>query len=45
MTSPPAEGKRLVAVTLDALIKRRVQDSLRRRRRAGLIVREQAATP
>jgi rhamnose transport system permease protein len=35
----------VVAVTLDALIKRRVQDSLRRRRRAGLIVREQAAAP
>jgi rhamnose transport system permease protein len=35
----------VVAVTLDALIKRRVQDSLRRRRRAGLIVRGQAAAP
>jgi len=35
----------VVAVTLDALIKRRVQDSLRRRRRVGLIVRGQAAAP
>jgi rhamnose transport system permease protein len=35
----------VVAVTLDALVKRRVQDALRRRRRAALIVREQAAAP
>ncbi len=35
----------VVAVTLDALVKRRFQDSLRRRRRAGLIVREQGAVP
>ena len=35
----------VVAVTLDALVKRHFQDSLRRRRRAGLIVREQGAVP
>jgi rhamnose transport system permease protein len=35
----------VVAVTLDALVKRRVQDALRRRRRAALIVREQGAGP
>ena len=35
----------VVAVTLDALVKRRFQDALRRRRRAGLIVREQGAVP
>ena len=35
----------VVAVTLDALVKRRFQDALRRRRRAGLIVREQGAAP
>jgi rhamnose transport system permease protein len=35
----------VVAVTLDALVKRRVQDALRRRRRATLIVREQGAGP
>ena len=35
----------VVAVTLDALVKRHFQESLRRRRRAGLIVREQGAVP
>jgi len=35
----------VVAVTLDALVKRRFQDALRRRRRAELIVREQGAAP
>ncbi|HSS73311.1 MAG TPA: ABC transporter permease [Gaiellaceae bacterium] len=35
----------VVAVTLDALVKRRVQDALRGRRRAGLMVREQGAVP
>jgi rhamnose transport system permease protein len=33
----------VVAVTADALIKRRVQEALRRRRRAGFVVQEQEA--
>jgi rhamnose transport system permease protein len=33
----------VVAVTVDALIKRRVQEALRRRRRAGFVVQEQEA--